>query len=208
MLRLIDEGVLGARAQRVGRDRRGRMTLGFVGRAGAWALETLHADGNSALWLADRNVWNRSASDQRIWRVSYTTSRAVATELGQAPDVRAQETQLHESLTEIHAFSESEQCDDFTELFGKALAALSGVDMLGYYRDIAPPGLLTEIELRLVHACQLAWVFGGMGSWNDLVFKGRAEERYQAVSNRLFTAINAAISAAVNGWVHRRPGAV
>ena len=44
-----------------------------------------------------------------------------------------------------------------------------------------------------------AWVFGGMGSWNDLVFAARTEEdEYNRLSAKLYLAVLGAFVAAVN----------
>jgi hypothetical protein len=48
----------------------------------------------------------------------------------------------------------------------------------------------------LLEACQTAWVFGGMGSWNDLWFEGEDQGIYERVSERLFEAVNAGIEQA------------
>jgi hypothetical protein len=44
-----------------------------------------------------------------------------------------------------------------------------------------------------------AWVFGGMGSWNDLGFPDAADnDRYRAVTAGLYDAVLGAIAAAAN----------
>lgn len=48
----------------------------------------------------------------------------------------------------------------------------------------------------LLDACQKAWVFGCMGSWNDMGFDGENQKTYDRVSERLFQAVNVAIEQA------------
>lgn len=50
----------------------------------------------------------------------------------------------------------------------------------------------------LLDACQSAWVFGGMGSWNDLAFDGAAQVEYEQVSERLFHTVVDVIQTAAN----------
>ncbi len=50
----------------------------------------------------------------------------------------------------------------------------------------------------MLAACQKAWVFGGMGSWNDMGFDGEDQKDYVRLSEALFQALNAAIVAAAN----------
>jgi hypothetical protein len=207
MLRMLDARVLGARLQWATRHRDDRLTAAFIGGGGTWVLETLHADGDSAFWTADWHVWNHDAPNQRIWRAMYTAGPAAPTRLGDPPDINAQTDTLRKSLTDILAFAEAQQCDPFTGMFRSAISALDGNGSRGYHKDLAPPGILSEIELRVLDACQLASVFGGMGSWNDMGFEGATQDTYRAVSDRLFATTSASIPMAVNGWVHRRKAA-
>jgi hypothetical protein len=51
---------------------------------------------------------------------------------------------------------------------------------------------------QLLGAVQTAWVFGGMGTWNDLGFEGDDRREYDALSGELFLLLNQAICGAVN----------
>ena len=52
---------------------------------------------------------------------------------------------------------------------------------------------------QLLGAVLAAWVFGGMGSWNDLgLFDGNDQQEYTELSDELFVLLNQAISVAVN----------
>ena len=205
---LLNEGCLGARVHWADRDGSGRTTAGFVGGGGGWALETLLEGGHSAFWFADWNVWNHEAVAQRIWRVSYTAGALRQTDLTHGMSVDAAASELQQALASILAFSEQQQCDPFTGIFREALAASKDGNVNANVGDLAPAGVLSARERRLVQVCQQASVFGGMGSWNDMGFDSPVQETYEAVSARLFAAISGALPAAVNGWVHRRLNAV
>jgi hypothetical protein len=47
-------------------------------------------------------------------------------------------------------------------------------------------------------AAQYAWVFGGMGSWNDGGVPKGLEVEYERVSTQLYDALNEAIAKAVS----------
>jgi hypothetical protein len=51
---------------------------------------------------------------------------------------------------------------------------------------------------QLLGAVQAAWVFGGMGSWNDLGFDGDDQQEYDKLSIELFLLLNQAICSAIN----------
>ena len=67
-----------------------------------------------------------------------------------------------------------------------------------YHGDIAPKGLLPKSAYQLLTAAQAAWVFGGMGSWNDLGFQGQDQQTYDKLSEELYQLLNAAIVQATN----------
>ena len=73
-----------------------------------------------------------------------------------------------------------------------------GSALRGYHGDLAPEGSLPPLARCLLDACQTAWVFGGMGSWNDLTFDGPDGAEYDRVSEWLFTALNEAIYTGAN----------
>jgi hypothetical protein len=51
---------------------------------------------------------------------------------------------------------------------------------------------------QLLASAQAAWVFGGMGSWNDLGFDGSDQQEYTALSDELFLLLNQALGVTVN----------
>ena len=67
-----------------------------------------------------------------------------------------------------------------------------------YHSDLAPSSDLPLEARQLLGAAQLAWVFGGMGSWNDLGFEGPDQQDSNQLSDRLFALLNEAICCAVN----------
>ncbi len=176
-----------------------RMSAGFVGGGGSWCMEVLLDDGRSEFWLARWKVENRDAPDNRIWGVSYgCVASGASTTLPQQEleDILAR---LRHSLTQIHAFSSRhDYCSGFTACFERALESLDEGIRKGFHQDLAPEGQLPDASMRIFEACQHAWVFGGMGSWNDIWFEDAEQAEYDRVSEQLFTMINQAIPAAVN----------
>jgi hypothetical protein len=54
---------------------------------------------------------------------------------------------------------------------------------------------------QLLGAAQAAWIFGAMGSWNDLGFEGDDQVLYERLSEDLYQLLNAAIVAAANASI-------
>jgi hypothetical protein len=59
-----------------------------------------------------------------------------------------------------------------------------------------------ERNLTMLDAVQTAWVFGGMGSWNDLGFDGEEQRTYDSLSEELCAALNMAVLEVVNSSYH------
>ena len=153
------------------------------------------------VWAGVWEVGNREAPDRRIWRVRYglvaenvdlglPTTRPLATII----------TELRQALSDLVAFCDQLQIQGFGERFRKAEECLSADNplVLVHHKDLAPEKLLSLSAQQLLAASQAAWVFGGMGSWNDMGFEGREQGRYEKLSDSLFSLLNEAIPASVN----------
>lgn len=177
-----------------------RMSAGLVGGGGTWAMEVLLPRHRSAFWVARWEVWNQDAPEQRIWRVTYGRVSEGATKQSNPEDLQGTTTRLTRTLRDIHSFSAQHECVGFTECFADALDTLDsdGRNLHGYHRDLAPAGHLSDRARALLDASQRAWVFGGMGSWNDMGFDGEAQKEYERLSEKLFQTLNRAIAEAAN----------
>ena len=175
-----------------------RMSAGLVDGGGTWTLEVLFPDQKSERWVAGWQVTNPQAPDQRIWRVTYRRGSRSRTRPLPPVDLSDLAAELHASLEATADFSARKSLDTFTKAFDEAMDTLStkGQVRHGYHQDLAPHGFLRYDEAMLLDACQRAWVFGGMGSWNDLGFEGDDQKLYERLSDRLFRAVNEAIEAA------------
>jgi len=181
-----------------------RMLAGFVGGGGTWCLVIRFADGHYERWLARWDIGDKARKDQKIWRVTYgcvqTNNQAPAA----AESVANASERLKNALVAIHAFSARQKCDGFTQCFERSLKALAHENGgEAFHRDLFP-GSAPSAAADLLAACQHAWVFGGMGSWNDMGFDGADGKEYERVSEQLFQAITTAIPAAVDGYAPTR----
>ena len=77
-----------------------------------------------------------------------------------------------------------------------------------YYRDLLPAGYTSEARLLAAMAVK-AWVFGGMGSWNDVYFGDQeAAAEYAAISRNLYSTLLRALVASVNSEIDPGPNDV
>ena len=66
-----------------------------------------------------------------------------------------------------------------------------------YHPDLLPPET-DSLRRRLMAAACQAYVFGGMGSWNDIWFDGDAGAEYEVVTRSLYQAVMSAVDAVAN----------
>jgi hypothetical protein len=177
-----------------------RRSAAFVGGGGNWAMETIPLQGTSATWVARWVVWNQNAPERRIWRVDYGRVSKGPPRKFEPVNLDFATTRLRSALADVHSFSEKHDCEGFTACFARAKETLDsgGTKRHGYHKNLSPEGVVPESAAVLLDAVQSAWVFGGMGSWNDMGFAGAEQTEYDRVSEQLFRAVNEAIEAATN----------
>jgi hypothetical protein len=179
-----------------------RILVAFGG-GGRWFIET-GGDARPDYWISRWVIGNRERKDKKIWRVSYLRIPGEAPiGNGTAEDLAQLKAELRTRLEEIAEFSRCQKLDSFTKLFESGIARLESQAPLEgiYHSDIAPPRVLPLAASQLLGAVEAAWVFGGMGSWNDQGFERDVQSRYEKVSEQLYQIINRVIVAAANSSV-------
>lgn len=176
-----------------------RMSAGFVGGGGGWNMLVQGRKGSDC-WRAHWSVGNREALDRRIWQVQYALVAENQPPLANGRLASTVIEDLGAALNGIESFAREQAIDGFANAFQLAQKCLASDDPLSlvYHRDIAPRGAIGLSAARLLAAAQAAWVFGGMGSWNDLGFEGDIQKHYEQCSDRLFDLLNESICVGVN----------
>lgn len=173
-----------------------RMTAGLIGGGGKWVLHS-HGPGTTKAWEADWTVGYPNDQDQKIWEVKYLGEDIRSPGL----DFASPKTnELLASLIEIEKFAIDQDLDGFSTCFRKSIETLEsrGKILHGYHQDLVPDCYETYDAKFILDACQSAWVFGGMGSWNDMMFEGDAQMQYEKLSDNLFRNLIGAIVDASN----------
>jgi len=183
-----------------------RMSSAFVGGGGRWFLEA-NRENSSDFYEARWAVWNPNAPENKIWRVTYGLyEEKSAPRPFERAGLQSLKVELDTALRDIHRFAVKNELTWFAEQFQKGLECLQARDpfALTHYSDLAPQGMLTGESAQLLAAAQPAWVFGGMGSWNDLGFEGDDKRLYEGLSDRLFELLNTIICAVTNSSARSR----
>ena len=168
-------------------------------------IEVILAGGRSEYWVARWKVWNQDAPEQRIWRVTYARVDQGSTTNSPPPDLRQLKQRLLGTLHATRRFSVKQKCDPITASFDQALDTLSaqGLRFHGYPSDLSPAGFLQTDAMVVLDAAQSSYVFGGMGSWNDMGFERETRKEYERVSEDLFETLNDVIVEATNTSYYR-----
>jgi len=165
-----------------------------------WSMEAIIPGHQSCFWTSRWEVWTQNAQDDRIWRVTYEKTRSNRLFRKKTVNLDNIIMRLTKVLVEVHDFSLKHKCNGFMGVFADALDTLNskGKKLHGYHKDLAPHGFLSSEALTVLDACQQSWVFGGMGSWNDLWFEVDAQKEYVRLSAQLLQTVNEAIIAGAN----------
>jgi hypothetical protein len=137
---------------------------------------------------------------QRIWSVVYGGREGAPTTFaglqGHLEQVRLK---FRESLEEIGDFARSQEYTQWEPWFTEALELLdSPAPVPPYHGDILPRIGYPLCARQLMAAAIRGWVFGGMGSWNDLSPPNTAE--YERVTAAFFSASISAVCASAEAF--------
>jgi hypothetical protein len=166
--------------------------LAAFANAGQWGL-AVETPEDAQVWRATWTVADRDAPDRRIWVVRYDGTRTASFDI-QRPDLAQAQDDLSQALHAVKDFAEERAgLDNWVDWFSRAL---NGGDELAYHTDMLPD-LFDPSARTLIAMASRAWVFGGMGSWNDISLEGDVE-RYKRLTRRLYDAVLTAFLAGVN----------
>lgn len=166
---------------------------------GSWAL--LSTPGGATIWHPRWSLGDRHDPDRRVWDVGVTGIRVPPGTKADAEPVEDARLALLSALEKIQRFAEEQQMRPWPDLFAKARhTATTGIGSdSGTWAGLAPSAGVSPEALRLLAAAEQSWVFGGMGSWNDVGPADRAElPRYERLSKGLYAAILRAVVAGAN----------
>ena len=173
---------------------------GFVGGGGTWMIEAIY-NKHSDYWANNWTVSDKEAADRRIWSVKYGATSWDRPTRNIQFELPAIKEELNAALSNISAFATKQQLDEWALIFKKAKKALDSDDPGAefYHKDLIVTKNYTLIARQILYSAGLAWVFGGMGSWNDLGFGTDEDNKtYDELSAALYSTINNAIMAAMN----------
>lgn len=176
------------------------MTAGFIGGGGSWLIEARYDD-YSDYWTSKWKVSDKDAPDRKIWTVYYAKinfSRPSKEDKDSLADVKSH---FATTLDEISEFAKEQGENSWSRVFQKARSTLLSETPNDdyYHKDLIVKENYSLEARQLLFTAGMAWVFGGMRSWNDLGFNDKEiHSDYLRLSSELFDMIKQAIFAATN----------
>jgi hypothetical protein len=178
---------------------------GLVGEGGTWSLIVRYPN-RADSWQARWQVTRQGDPAQRIWTVTYglAASNAHVPDLSKI-DLERVAQELRRVLSDAVEFAASRpHLDGFAQTFQRGLDVLnrSAEPTFPDYVDFVCLDSYPDTARRLFAASYAAWVFGGIGSWNDMYFEDPNENRrYEDISANLYAAVTEAIQHSADSFV-------
>lgn len=181
-----------------GKAREAHVAAAFVGGMQAGLLTT--GPRGSQLWRASWKAGDPAAADRRVWDIDYHCDDVSFTPDPFRFPVTDAKGALDSALEAIAQFSRVHDLRPWDSVFADAQALLGAESFEDlYHQDLFPEGRYDLASRQLAAAAQSSWVFGGMGSWNDLGFADAATHtEYERLSRELFSALTRGCTAAAN----------
>lgn len=184
------------------------MLVGFVGGGGTWSLLVEYPD-RIDRWVARWAGADDPRADNRNWIVTYGLIESAplpppaSYQLARI-DLRDVASRFQRILGEAERFARGESLDGFADAFRGAGGMLTRARPITFpdYVDFVCLDRYPQLAQRLFAAAYAAFVFGGMGSWNDMAFKDPDTTRlHDDLSRRLYAAINEAIEQSAASFI-------
>ena len=176
-----------------------RMLVGFVGGGPAWLIEVVRAE-QSQIWQGYDRLGDRNDPQQKIWLNTYLLQGETAPQSLSVTPLKVVTQSLTQVLTEIEALARKMDAENFAEAFNTARLTLDGKDdaALAPWADFARWADFGVEQRRVLQAALQGWVFGGMGSWNDIGAPKELAGEYDRLSEQLFRSLCDSVCALAN----------
>jgi hypothetical protein len=157
--------------------------------------------GGYELWYP---LWQTGGPEGKPWHVEYRGLMFPNSHVYPAPPMGLVKQQLRQNIAEAEAFARRPQVDtgQWAECFCKSLQFLDSPNPVAPYHPDMLPGTGFDLEARQVMAAAVqAYVFGGMGSWNDMGFAEKdLNKEYQRITKDMYEAVKMSIVMASNSF--------
>lgn len=177
-----------------------RLLVGMVGGGPRWLIEAVYSD-HSELWEGFDRIGDQKAADKKIWLSAYILIGEAASAESVDTNIKGASIDLRDALLNIEPVARIIP-GGFADTFVAARETLDGRD-LPYPLEFLRHTQMKPEAQRLLKAAGRAWVFGAMGSWNDVGVDAALRPRYESASKALFEALSRAVLVVANSTYRR-----
>lgn len=167
---------------------------------GAWVIQT----DQGKCWKAKWAFTHQRSRQARIWKIEYWESDNLPV-IKDFPDIETASRDLENSLEEAQNFSARRKFS-WETWFADAIKLLHNpFPIQPFYADLLPYTFGNVRVRQLLAGALKAWVFGGLGSWNDMyIIDPSLEKEYQRISKNLYGAVIQSVGAVTNSTADDR----
>lgn len=149
--------------------------------------------------------WQTGSQDkQKPWLVEYRALMFPNSHVLPAPKMSVVKDYLREAISQAEKFAQrpDTQAGIWTNFFGRSLATLdSSTPGESFQTDMLPTEGFSLEARQVLAAASQSFVFGGMGSWNDMGFdKPEIQAEYGRVTKLLYETVKYATIMASNSF--------
>lgn len=174
------------------------ITTAFVGGGSQWLIE-VQFETTSDLYLSE---WFPSTeiglNTRKTHCVRFNHDMTHLEDVSKSVQMSREE--LSKALQDLAEFAgKFDYARNWVNNFNRALTTLQEFEPKSS-DEFLPAGMYSKEARQLIEAAFASWVFGGMGSWNDMNFGEANHAKYESLSEDLYTILCEAIVAAVNSY--------
>jgi hypothetical protein len=166
-----------------------------------WAIQ-IDFEGAQEFWVPRWDAGRRDDPSRRIWEVVYRGVMSSDSAESAPVDLAQACTELRLAIDAAEVFARRAYVDFWADWFIHALSLLDSVEPIPpFHRNLLPKNGYSLRARQTLSAAVQSFVFGGMGSWNDLSFNDEELQRdYVQVTRNLYKAVMAALVGATNAF--------
>jgi hypothetical protein len=172
--------------------------VGFVGDSENIFIECVY-ENYSDFWIS---TWNYDENfGEKPWKVLYEKAVSKQATINQQYHLAEIRVELKSILKKITEFALQETTGNWVDIFEKSKNILESdkPETKFYHNDWIVTSNYELENRQLLLAANKAFVFGGMGSWSDMLFNNTETERmYNELSAELYEIITKTIVSAIN----------
>lgn len=174
----------------------------FANGGGNWFI-IANFNNYAVYWNEHWQINDNQAHRKKIWSVTYKEVLSNEPIFKCPKDKLSTEHQLLTDILErIERFAIKNNYHSFANFFQDGLKALTSNNPTSFNlaKGLFPNNGYSLQAKQIIVASCLSWVFGGMGSWNDIPIKEEDICDYRKLTRELYSIINRCIEKGINSY--------